>query len=138
VSASVEEHEAGLAAFLLPDRRQRFRRALVNEKSRAKLLGELYHFERRLDPAFSERLKMSTKHDAFIAEVYELLVARGAPPRCVALRAVDSEGGEGVLAEVVPDIMWSGSGLVSCVPGALGLYVGEDGSNVFLLRRPAS
>jgi hypothetical protein len=135
---TVEEHEAGLAAFLLPDRRQRFRRALVNEKSRVKLLGELYHFERRLDPQFCQRLTMSTKHGPFMTEVYELLVAEGAPPRCVTLRDDDTESGEGSLAEVVPDIMWSGSGLVSCVPGVLGLYVGEDGSNVFLLRRPAS
>ncbi len=29
--------------------------------------------------------------------------------------------------------MWTGSGFLSCIPGRLGIYVSEDGSNVFLL-----
>jgi hypothetical protein len=31
--------------------------------------------------------------------------------------------------------MWIGAGFISCVPGRLGLYVSEDGSNVFVLER---
>ena len=29
----------------------------------------------------------------------------------------------------------TGAGFLSCVPGRLGLYVSEDGSNVFVLKR---
>jgi hypothetical protein len=32
----------------------------------------------------------------------------------------------------------AGAGFLSCVPGRLGLYVGEDGSDVFVLRRTTS
>jgi hypothetical protein len=134
--ASVEEHEAGLAAFLLADRRQRFRRALVNERSRVKLLAELYHYEHRLDPAFATPLALRAKHDAFVADVCARLLAAGAPPDCVSLRAQEPHRRAGPLAEAVPEILRSGAGFVSCVPGRLGLYVGEDGSNVFLLARP--
>lgn len=136
MSAAADEHETGLAAFLRPDRRQRFRRALVNARSREKLLAELWDYERRLDPACAERLPMrAVKHDAFVVEVGARLVAEGAPADCVALRAQEPHVREGALADAVPDIMWTGAGFVSCVPGRLALYVGEDGSDVILLRR---
>jgi hypothetical protein len=31
--------------------------------------------------------------------------------------------------------MWTGAGFISCVPGRLAAYVGEDGSSVVILRR---
>jgi hypothetical protein len=138
IDVSAEEHESGLAAFLRADRRQRFRRALVNEKSRVKLLGELYHYAHRLDPDFAEPLALQARHDAFVLDICERLVAAGAPADCASLRAQEPHRRAGPLAEAVPEILRSGAGFVSCVPGVLGLYVGEDGANVFLLRRPAA
>lgn len=129
------EHEIGLAAFLKHERRARFRDALQHDRSRKKLKRELAHFENRLDPRYAELQEMHTKHDHHVVGVYERLVAAGAPERCFVLDVDDRLEGELPLRMAVEDLMWTGAGFISCLPAELALYVSEDGSNVFVLRR---
>jgi len=79
---------------------------------------------------------MRTKRDEHVTEVYERLVAGGAPEQCFVLAAGDRHRGRYPLRAALGDLMREGSGFISCVPGALAAYVGEDGSSVFILRRP--
>jgi hypothetical protein len=76
-------------------------------------------------------------HDGHVAEVHALLVEEGAPPTCFVLADGPLDGREAPLCEAVETLMAGGAGLLSCVPGRLGLYVSEDGSNVFVLRHDA-
>jgi hypothetical protein len=123
-----DEHEAGVARFLTPARAARWR-ATPGRAPR-----DLPHFERRLDPARAQRLRMTTQHGPFVARVLALLRAEGAPETCV-LFTDDGRWGEAApFASAIPDLMWAGAGFASCVAGRLGLYVSEDGSHVFVLR----
>jgi hypothetical protein len=123
-----EAHEAGLARFLKPSRAARWLAA-------GRPPRDLPHFEPRLDPAFAERVSnKGLKHEGHVAAVVARLREEGAPETCVLF--TESEWGEAEpLGSAVPDLMWTGAGFASCIPGQLGLYVSEDGSNVFLLRR---
>ena len=132
---SRHEHEAGLAEFLKPERRTRFRQSLERDRSRKKLQRELSHFEHRLDERYAELQTMHAKGDEHVVEVYERLVADGAPKDCFAFGEDDRLEGLLPLREAIGELMWTGSGFISCIPGRLGAYVGEDGSNVFILRR---
>jgi hypothetical protein len=133
--AARREHEAGLAAFVVPERRARFRESLEESRRRHKLHNELYHFERRLDPRFATLHEQHTKHEGHVEQVLELLADEGAPGTCFVMADIELDGREAPLREAVEDLMWSGAGFISCIPGRLGLYVSEDGSNVFVLKR---
>jgi hypothetical protein len=124
-----EAHEAGLARFLKPSRAARWRAARHDP-------DDLHHFASRFDPAYAEVLEMHTKHEPFVAEVLARLAAEGAGETCVLFHANGDDWGAAVpVAEAVPDLLWDGAGIASFVPGRLALYVGEDGSDVVLLRR---
>ena len=123
--------------FVAPERRAQFRESLKDPRRRKKLHQELYHFEDRLDPRFARLLEPGTKHDRHVEDVYALLVQSGAPPVCFPVTEREMDCQEVPLREAVEQLMWSGAGFISCVPGRLGLYVSEDGSNVFVLRRDA-
>jgi hypothetical protein len=132
-----QEHESGLAEFLKPERRARFREALARDRSRKKLQRELFHFEHRLDKRYAQLQEKHTKHDEHVALVYDRLVEAGALDRCFVLLDDDRLDGEVPLKEALEDVMRVGAGFISCVPARLGAYVSEDGANVFILRRRA-
>jgi hypothetical protein len=120
-----EAHEAGLAAFLTARHAARWR--TVGARG-----DDLSHFSARLDPARSELLDGPAADDA---AVVARLRAEGAPDRCVAFVESLGWGVEMALDDAVAELAWPGGGFLSCVAGRLALYVGEDGSSVFLLRR---
>ena len=93
------------------------------------------HFEHRLDERYAKLQTMHTKHDEHVIEVCERLVAAGAPEACFAFVEDDRLEGQLPLRDAVGDLMRTGSGFISCVPGTLGAYVSEDGSSVFILLR---
>lgn len=130
-------HEAGLALFLLPARRSRFRESLTNRRLREKLQQRFAHFEDHLDERFARLHQPHTTRDGHVEEVLALLVRAGAPVDCLIVSDTDFDGQRVSLREGVEDLMLMGAGFISCVPGRLGLYVSEDGSNVFVLSRDA-
>ena len=137
-SADIESrdaHEQGLAQFLKPNRRDRFRMAMKDPRMRRDLLAELAHFERRLDPRHAQPRSTPTKHERHFDSVYLLLVEAGAPAMCFVVSDGVLDGRQMSLREAVEQLTRGGAGLISCIPGRLGLYVGEDGSSVFVLSR---
>jgi len=47
------------------------------------------------------------------------------------------DGREVSLREAVDELTPAGAGLISCIPGQLGLYVAERGTSVWVLSREA-
>jgi hypothetical protein len=130
------QHEQSLAAFVVSKRRERFARSLDDPRRRVKLHDELHRFEHRLDPRVAHlHMSRAVTHGARVDEVVALLRSAGAPPMCFVLAYGELDGRELMLREAVDSLLWTGSGFISCVAGQLGLYAGEDGSNVFLLVR---
>jgi hypothetical protein len=123
-----ETHELGLARFLTQRHAARWLAA-------KRPPDDLPHFEPRLDPAAAELLgNKGMMHDEHVAFVLARLRAEGAPEECVLF--TEGEWGEPApLGSAIPDLMWTGAGFASCVAGRLALYVREDGSGVYLLRR---
>ena len=115
-----QEHEAGLAEFLKPERRARFREALGRDRSRRKLQRELAHFEQRLAERYAELQPMHAKHDEHVVGVHQRLVAAGAPEACFAFVEDDRLEGQLPLRDAVDDLMRTGSGFISCVPARWG------------------
>jgi len=68
--------------------------------------------------------------------VHEQLSARGAPAACF-VYAPDHEwdGAQVDLLEALEQYLTYGDAIISCLPGELALYVGEDGNPVLLLVR---
>jgi hypothetical protein len=134
-AAELRADQLALAQFLVPNRRDRFRKLLVSERGRAKLRAQLAHF-RDLNPRVCERIPPSQQSAAAIEA---LLVTRGAPSLCVVVAEnVSLDGQRMPLHDALSEIVGRGSGaLVSCVPGRLGYFEGESPDHRFLLRRAA-
>ena len=131
----LRDHEIGLAAFIVPARRDRFRRSLENPRLRRKLHVELYHFEHQLDPRFATVVAQHSKHDVHVGELHNQLVAAGAPASCVVIADGELDGQTTALRSALQELMISGGALLSCIPARLAVYIGEDGSEQFILRR---
>ena len=136
-SAARAAHEQGLARFLKPNRRARFLAMLAKPRLRRDLRGELGHFARRLDPRHARLRPQRTRQERHLDSVYLLLVEAGAPATCFVVSDGTLDGQEVSLREAVEQLMQDGAGFISCVPGRLGLYVGEHGSSVYVLSRDA-
>ena len=131
-SDATRAHEEGLAAFLRPKRRARFLQSLSDDRLRRKLGDRLHHRSDDFDPRRIHRLDNHTRHALDL--VHELLRARGAPPTChVFAPGDDMDGSQVGLRQALGEYLTCGDVLLSCVPGELGLYVGEDGRPVILL-----
>jgi hypothetical protein len=132
--ASREDHEQALVRFLLPSRRDRFRSQLASPRGRQKLRARLAHFA-DLDhgvcvspPALSA--------DAERAWVLHELRSSGAPERCYLVCEHPALDGQRLtLSDGLDRVLGQGIGtLISCVPGQLGFFEGED-SRCVLRRR---
>jgi hypothetical protein len=129
------EHEHGLAAFVAPRRRERFRQSLDDPRRRPKLQAELHHFEHGLEAGCARLCRANSQHVAYVDQVIALLMRSGAPATCFVVAYGDLDGRELPLREAVESLLWIGSGFLSCLPGRLALYASEDGSNVYVLMR---
>jgi hypothetical protein len=125
--------ELGLAAFLRPDRRARFRRLLVSPKGRKKLRLRLAHFP---DLAAGACHEIPASRQTPLG-IEAMLVAEGAPPVCfIVSESTDLDGRDLPLKEALEAVIGRGMGsLLSCVPGRLGYYEGEEAGNRCILRR---
>jgi hypothetical protein len=133
-----EHHEMGLAVFVAAARRDRFRQALGNARLRAKLQHDLYHYEDRLDTRFAERHVRQGGPLQEMDDVHTSLARAGAPDTCFVVGGGDLDGREVPLRDAVGELMTYGAGFISCIPSALGAYIGEDGHEIFVLRRHRS
>jgi hypothetical protein len=132
---STEHAAALLAPFIAPERRARFLTLLGSARGRAKLRAALAHF-RDLDPDCVRAVPASAQDAGAIAA---LLRARGAPERCYVLSEdKELDGRELRLDDALARVVGGGAGtLLSCVPGRVGYYEGEEPGRRFVLLRAA-
>jgi hypothetical protein len=130
-------HEHGLALFLAPGfRRTRFRESLDSERRRKKLLDGLYHFY-DFDSRFSTLVPGGNKNSDFLLPALRKL---GAGESCY-LMSTDRELDmlDMSLAEALVEVADAFAGdatFISCIPGKLAYFQGEDHDNSRILHRP--
>jgi hypothetical protein len=118
-------------AFVSPPRRSRYLSILETDRGRDKLRRHLAHFP-DLDPRFARPVK-SGSSEAIAA----LLRQRGAPSSCYVLSEDDAiDAQELGLEAALEAILGRGWGtILSCLPGKLAYYEGEDPGERYLLER---
>lgn len=132
-SAAAIEHEDGLARFIAPGWRDRFRNGL-GSKRRDKILFQLDHF-RHLDARFLTPVPTASQTSEYLRPE---LRRRGAPERVhVVSQDDDLDGKEMTLADALRVIV-DGDGysaFISCVPGKLAYFHEEEYENRYILQR---
>ena len=133
MAPDLEQETAFIRAFIIPTKRERFVELLGRPKRRRDVLRTLYHFG-DLDPRFINRIPAAEDS----AEGIEaLLRSKGAPDLCYAIStASDLDGRTVALREALTQIHGLGHGtLLSCVPGSLGYFEGEEIGARYVLER---
>jgi hypothetical protein len=128
-------HEKGLALFVEPRYRNRFREEFANPRRRDKLRRKLAHFA-QLDPRYTDEVGRTKQRGSTLESA---LRERGAPEQCYLLSA-DSEldGREMLLSEALAETVDAGSEMatfISCIPGKLAYFHGEGVENRHILER---
>lgn len=127
-----EQHEQGLAQFVVPSWRTRFRESLDSPKRRKKLRSQLAHFA-HLDPRFATGVPSSEQ-----ATLASKLRAKGAGDRCYLLsESSDLDGREMDLNDALAHVFGAGSydaTFVSCLPGRLAYFHDEPPESDYLLE----
>lgn len=131
----MEEDEASvlIRAFVAPDRQARYLALLGSARGRAKARAVLAHF-RDLDPRYA---RIVPANDQSAERMAAVLRQKGAPPACY-LFAEDAtlDDRRMPLSEALQTIIGRGQGaFVSCVPGRLAYFEGEDVGARYLLER---
>lgn len=124
--------DALIRAFIAPSRRQRFLKLLSSPKARRKLLGELPHLY-DLDPRFAHRIPPDYQT---VDAIYRRLKEKGAPDTCHVMGMSGLDGREVNLREALEEIADVSFGnFLSCIPGKLGYFAGEDPNERYILER---
>lgn len=131
----IEDEEATIRAFVSRNKQERFLAFLSKPKNRKKLTQELAHF-RWFDPRFATQIPWKVdpnlglweRHVQGIQNIHRLLKSKGAGRHCWAISAdVDLDARELDLESVLENVIDSDAGtILSCVPGKLALFAGED------------
>lgn len=132
---AAKAHEGGLALFICPEWRVRFRASLVNPRLRKKLRQDLPHF-RHLDPRFASRVRGADQRADWLAEE---LLKRGADRQCHIVSEDDELDGKDMpLLDALVRVVDEGSlaaTFISCVPGRLAYFHDEERDNRYILSR---
>ena len=133
----VEHEQAMVKAFVLQNRQERFSSFLSSPKNREKFTKELAHF-RWFDDRFATAvpwkvnptLKLWDRHVEGVENVCSLLRSRGAGQTCwVISENSELDGRELRLATALESVIGSAIGtILSCIPGKLAFFEGEDES----------
>ena len=128
--------EAAIRAFAAPKRAGRYLSLLGTPRGRARMRATLAHaFE--LDLRYATRLSGA---DSLPPAVAKRLRALGAPNVCYCLSENSQiDGRELPLDEALAATVGYQMGtLISCIPGALCYYEGEDSGERYVLQRAAA
>jgi hypothetical protein len=132
-----EQHEDGLAQFVVGNWRTRFRESLTSPKRRDKLRSQLPHFS-HLDPRFATNVPASEQRAASLAT---RLRSKGAGDRChLFSESSRLDGREISLHDALTDLVDGGSAeatFISCVPGRLAYFRDEEPESRYLLEHPS-
>jgi hypothetical protein len=134
MTAEREEHERGLARFLVGEWRARFRESLAPGKRRDTSRSQLPHLS-HLDPRFTTPVSAESA-----AELGALLREKGAGDECYLLSEDPELDGRALpLGEALAQIVDGGSEhatFVSCVPARLAYFHEEEPTHRYLLELP--
>jgi hypothetical protein len=124
-----------IRSFIQKDRRERCAYLLSTPKHRKKFTDALAHFK-WLDERFAHSIPANIAHTAI--EIADLLRKKGAGPKAWVISEISSiDGQELPLDEVMEEIWGSQMGtFLSCIPGKLGYFEGEEMYSQRLLERP--
>ena len=140
---AMEHEEALIRAFITPNKRQRYLDKLGSPKTRQKFMSENLHHMGDLDELYAEKLdpymplvEFEKRHEAHVSRIHESLRHRGAPSRCYVIFTGDLDGNEADLRETLETVVGSFDGtFISCVPGRLAYFEGEDENDRYILQR---
>jgi hypothetical protein len=135
MTAEREEHERGLARFLVGEWRARFRESLAPAKRRDTSRSQLPHLS-HLDPRFTTEVSAQSA-----AELGAQLREKGAEEDCYLLSEDPELDGRALpLDEALALVVEGGSQhatFVSCVPASLAYFHAEEPGNRYLLELPS-
>ncbi|MGH8435071.1 MAG: hypothetical protein ACRERX_11440 [Pseudomonas sp.] len=132
--ATMLAHEAGfINAFVVENRRERYLGLLRSAAGRTKFVKRLAHFK-ELDQRFATRVT-NDRRDA--QSLRDNLVARGAPASCHVISELAAIDGQEIpLESALRAVVGSGMGtIISCVPGQLAYFEGEEPGERYILER---
>jgi hypothetical protein len=132
-----EQHEQGLARFLVGEWRARYRESLAPAKRRESGRSQLPHLS-HLDPRFAKPVDPAAQYARVIgAQLRE----KGAGDRCYLLSEdPELDGRELDLDDALVEIVDGGSNFatfVSCVPAHLAYFHHAEPENRYLLELPS-
>lgn len=117
--------EQFIKTFIVPTKRERYSSMFDSSKGRSKLIQGFYHLH-----DLDERLATKISSDEQSAEnIFRILKFKGAPDLCYVISTNEKlDGKEAALLDVLKEIVGTGDHgtVISCVPGKLGYYEGED------------
>jgi hypothetical protein len=131
----MDQAETVIRAFIRAERSPRYLALLAKRGGREKLRAQLAHLP-DLDLRFAEPIPGSQANPI---AVERLLTAKGAPGTCYVLsESAALDGRELPLPQALEQVIGRGIGtLLSCVPGRLAYFEGEDPGRRFILSRAA-
>jgi hypothetical protein len=129
-TGSASAHETGLALFVTPSRRARFRESLANDRRRKKLLDQLNHFD-DLDARYVADAPGSA------VAIAAALRAKGAPETCHVMSGdAELDGRQMPILAAVEAVESGYEGtFLSCLPGKLAYFRSEPPADGVILQR---
>ena len=125
--------ELFISSFVLEDRQARIQTLLANRKGRQKMRRKFAHYF-YFKKMFIHNIpaKQQTTDG-----IMKLLLDRGAPRECYVISEIPTLDGMLLpLIDAITRVVGSGMGtIVSCIPGQLAYYEGEDMGNRIILSR---
>jgi hypothetical protein len=132
-----QEHEHGIAAFVVRAKRERVLDFLGDERRRTKLLDTLWHF-RDWDPRWMVQLAPSPTAATSTSVLAELRRRGAGRTAYIVSATADLDRRQIALPEAMTLIVGSVSGsIVSCIPGRLAYFEGEAPEDRCVLQRTA-
>lgn len=139
-----DHEEALIRSFILPARQQRYLDQLNAPRRRRAFIGAHLQHMVDLDPRYSNKLdpaRRQVPHDqrkrTHMLEIYAQLRSRGAPDTCRAISTNSALDGAvlGLLSALEAVVGQHRGTLLSCLPGRLAYYEGEDRGERYILQR---
>jgi hypothetical protein len=124
-----------IRAFIVPDKRERYVSRLGLPKARQKFMNDHFFHMRDLDARFAKRIASS---DQNAAAIYAKLREEGAPETCYVMSgSSDLDGEVSDLRETLVRVVDEGydGTFVSCIPGRLAYFDGEEPGERYILSR---
>jgi len=134
-TSSAMNHEAEfIKQFVSPARRGRYLSLIESRRGRRKFLGALDHFD-ELDTRYARLLPTGVQT---IVQIEAFLRKKGAPERCHVISSnIEIDDREMHLNEALQETIGRGFGtVISCVPGKLAYFEGEEQNQRYILEVP--